>query len=155
MANEYISSVVEHKLLVAAYMQIVTDELFKRAVEHDYSKFSPEEFNPFEAAIPKFQNLEYGSDEYKQSLNEISSAIQHHYKVNRHHPEYFENGINDMNLIDLIEMVCDWIAASQRGIDGDIYKSLKINKERFKINEQLLTTIKNTVDLLITSKNCL
>ncbi len=154
MANEHVSGILEHKLVVAAYIHIIINNLLKRAVEHDYSKFSPQEFDSFEEVVPRLKSLTYGSDEYKQVLKEIEPAIQHHYKVNRHHPEYFENGINGMNLIDLIEMVCDWIAATQREKGGDIYKSLEINKERFGINEQLFTIIKNTVDLLITSKDC-
>jgi hypothetical protein len=50
-----------------------------------------------------------------------------------------------MSLIDLIEMVCDWMAATMRVKDGDIYKSLEINQERFGIDEQLAGIIKNTV----------
>jgi hypothetical protein len=37
----------------------------------------------------------------------MAPALKHHYENNRHHPEHFKNNIDDMNLIDLIEMLCD------------------------------------------------
>ena len=152
--SENTDGILQHKRLVASYIQRVINDLIKRAVEHDYSKFSPEEFDAFEEATPNLKNLVYGSEEYRSELRKIKPAIQHHYQVNRHHPEYFEfevegiNGINQMTLIDLVEMVCDWIAATQRVKDGDIDKGLVINKERFHIDDQLFQIIKNTVDSL-------
>lgn len=50
-----------------------------------------------------------------------------------------------MNLFDLLEMLIDWVAACQHHNDGDINKSLEINKERFGISEQLLGILENTV----------
>lgn len=52
--------------------------------------------------------------------------------------------INHMTLIDLIEMLCDWVAAVERHADGDIEKSLTINQERFHISPQLQQILKNT-----------
>jgi hypothetical protein len=57
-------------------------------------------------------------------------------------------GINGMTLLDLIEMICDWKAATLRHGDGDIYKSLEINAERFKYSGQLKQILKNTIDEL-------
>lgn len=68
---------------------------------------------------------------------------------NRHHPEHFVNGMNDMNLIDLIEMICDWKASSERHADGDIYKSIEINQKRFGYSDDVKSLLKNTVDYLI------
>jgi hypothetical protein len=148
MASEHVTEILDHKILVSKYMSIIINEMLRRAIEHDNSKFSPEEFDSFERVVPRLRHLAYGSHEYKQALKEIDPAIQHHYKVNQHHPEYFENGVNGMNLIDLVEMVCDWIAASQKGKDGDIRMSLEINKERFGISEQLFLVISNTITMV-------
>ena len=41
-------------------------------------------------------------------------------------------------------MFFDWKAATERHDDGDIYKSLNINKDRFKISDQLINILKNT-----------
>ena len=48
-----------------------------------------------------------------------------------------------MNLIDVIEMVCDWYATSLSS-DTDFENCLKINYERFGIDEQLAKIIFNT-----------
>lgn len=50
-----------------------------------------------------------------------------------------------MDLFDVIEMFVDWWAASERHEDGDIMKSIDINKERFQMSEQLCNIFKNTV----------
>lgn len=143
---------------VCGWIGYIIQDLFQRAIVHDDSKFSPEELEAFEEATPNLKNLTYGSEEYRAELRKIKPAIQHHYQQNRHHPEYFEfeadgiHGIDGMNLVDLIEMVCDWIAAVKRVKDGDIYKSLPINQERFHIDKQLYGIIQNTVDALLAGK---
>jgi hypothetical protein len=57
-----------------------------------------------------------------------------------------------MNLIDLIEMLCDWKAATLRHKNGDIYESLEINSKRFKYDKQLKNIFKNTIDFIETMK---
>lgn len=152
MLSENTEMILAHKRLVGTFMQRVSTELFKRAVEHDYSKFSPEEFDSFEVATPKLKSLTYGSEAYKQSLEDIKPALQHHYAVNPHHPEFHRDGVAGMSLIDLIEMVCDWLAAIKRSERGDVYKSLEINKQRFGISDQLAQILENTVYFLLSEK---
>jgi len=135
---------IKHVVSTKASMQFIVCDLFERAVVHDNSKFSLEEYEPYEDAFPGLQKYAYGTNEFKAELRKIKPAIQHHYKANRHHPEYFEYGINDMNLLDIIEMTCDWIAASKRS-QTDILKGLEMNKERFDISDQLFVIIKNTI----------
>ena len=53
-----------------------------------------------------------------------------------------------MNLIDVLEMVCDWTAASQRMANTDPHAGLEKQKERFGISEELFSIIKNTVNFL-------
>ena len=55
------------------------------------------------------------------------------------------SGVNGMDLLDVVEMLCDWKAAGMRHADGDILKSLKINRERFNIEPQLYEILVNTV----------
>jgi len=149
MSSEHLFEASEHKKQVTKYLQTVGKELAQRAIEHDDSKFSPEEFDAFQTLPSRMRNLIYGSDEYKQALEQIGEALAHHYRENRDHPEHFLNGINDMTLIDLLEMICDWIAIAEQSEGGDIYRSLEINKNRFKIDTQLFTILKNTVDHLL------
>ncbi len=125
---------------------LITQELLKRAVKHDESKLSNPEKDLFDIHTPKLKNMSYGSEEYKKSLKDLEPALKHHYKNNLHHPEHYKNGINDFTLIDLIELFCDWKASSERHKDGDIYRSIMINKERFGMSDQLSNILKNTAN---------
>lgn len=122
----------------------VVRELQRRADHHDDSKFGKDELPGFVEFTPKLEGTTYGSDEYKELLKGLKPTLDHHYKNNRHHPEYHKNGIDDMNLIDMVEMFCDWWAATKRHADGDIIKSIKHNKDRFKMNDQLVKIFENT-----------
>src|SRR5258708_1234461 len=154
MSSDFIKDLVQHKQWVAQNMQRAATALFHRAAVHDNSKFSPEEFELYDKLFPELQKYPYGSPELKAVYKQLGPALQHHLQVNRHHPEYFEfevegiNGISQMTLIDLIEMVCDWMAASKRSQTG-ISKGLEINKERYGISDQLFEIIKNTVAMLL------
>ena len=117
-------------------------------MSHDKSKLESPELEIFAIYGPKLKKSTYGSEEYKQFLKEMKVALDHHYRHNRHHPEHFENGIRDMNLVDLIEMVRDWKAATLRHNDGDIQKSIEINQTRFGYSDELKQIIQNTVKLL-------
>jgi hypothetical protein len=127
----------EHIDNVAKYLNIISEELVKRAKDHDKSKLSEPELTHFIKYTPKLKTAKFGSEKYKSFLKGLKPALDHHYKVNRHHPEYFENGIKGMNLIDLLEMVCDWLAATKRTKDGDIVKSIDINQTRFGYSDEL------------------
>lgn len=147
MPSDFLVDLIDHKRRVGLYLQKVANALFGRAVVHDNSKFSPEEYEPYEEAFPNLQKYAYGTEELRAELRKIKPAIKHHFANNDHHPEWHDQGIDGMDLIQLIEMVCDWIAASERS-QADIFKGLEMNKERFKINDQLYCIIKNTVMVL-------
>jgi hypothetical protein len=49
-----------------------------------------------------------------------------------------------MTLIDLVEMLVDWKAASERHDDGNVLKSIEVNAKRFRISGQLTTILENT-----------
>ena len=141
----------------------IIKELVNRAITHDLSKFSNEEFPLFIEYTPKLKDCTYGSEEYKQFLKEMKPALDHHYSNNRHHPECFlltvaddfqyhekgkKNTICCMNLIDIIEMVCDWLVATKRHADGDIFKSIEINQKRFSYSDELKQIFINTVEAI-------
>ncbi len=133
---------------VRKYIRFITDKLTQRGVDHDASKMESPEVELFAQYTKKLANLTYGSDEYNASLEAIKPALDHHYATNRHHPEHFVNGINDMNLIDLVEMFCDWKASTLRMNDGNLLKSIELNAERFNIDPQLKQIFLNTANLL-------
>jgi len=135
----------EHIQKVRDLLYQVMFALTGRAKFHDESKFKDPEKKIFDEFTPKLKKSTYGSGEYKQFLNDMGKALKHHYANNAHHPEHFSNGIDGMSLIDLIEMLADWKAATLRHENGDIKKSLLINKDRFGISDQLFNILENTI----------
>lgn len=123
----------------------ICKSFWSRALHHDESKLQEPEKSMYDEFTPKLRGSTYGSDEYKQFLKDMGMALKHHYENNSHHPEHYENGINGMSLLDVLEMLADWKAATARHADGNIQDSLKINKERFGISDQLVEILQNTV----------
>ena len=134
----------KHIETVRKYIRFVTDKLITRGVEHDASKLATPEAELFAQHTKQLASTSYDSEEYKQHLEALAPALSHHYATNRHHPEHFQNGINDMTLIDLLEMFCDWKASPLRMNDGNLLKSIETNAERFKIDGQLKQILMNT-----------
>ncbi|AMM44995.1 hypothetical protein SP15_195 [Bacillus phage SP-15] len=136
----------EHIQHVQEYMSQMANKIIIRGLVHDASKLESPELETFTEYTPKLANTTYGSEEYFKSLEGMKVALNHHYQMNSHHPEHYENGINGMDLLDLVEMICDWKAATLRHNDGDIKKSLETNRGRFKIDSQLYEILSNTID---------
>lgn len=136
---------MRHIETVRNYLGMVIKEFVDRSILHDQTKLQSPEVEAFEEYTPKLRGITYGSEEYKACLRGMKPAIEHHNANNSHHPEYYPNGIDGMNLFDLLEMLCDWKAATMRHGDGDIYKSLEINKDRFKMSPQLHEILNNTI----------
>ena len=140
---------LEHIVKVRNCIAQINYELEMRALKHDHDKIdNSTEKALFDEYTPKLKECTYGSDEYKKFLAGLKEGLDIHYANNRHHPEHFKFGILDMNLIDLVEMICDWKAASERHADGDIYKSIEINQQRFGYSDELKIILKNTIDFL-------
>jgi len=137
--------ITKHKFWVFCYMTSFAIRLIWKAIIHDFSKFSSMETEGFCKVTRELKNSTYGTDEYFKNLKRIQPAIDHHYAHNSHHPEYYRNGIYDMNLFDIVEMVADWLAAVKRHTDGNINRSIRVNSERFEMEEQLVEIIKNSI----------
>lgn len=133
---------------VRKYIRFMIDKIDNRGVRHDASKLESPEVEIFAEYTPKLSTCAYGSDDYNRHLLEMKPALEHHYASNRHHPEHFVNGIDDMTLIDLIEMFCDWKASTLRHNDGNLLKSIETNAERFNMDGQLKQIFINTARML-------
>lgn len=138
----------KHIEQVRKYIRFMIDKLDMRGVKHDASKLESPEVEVFADYTSKLNEVTFGSDEYKQRLSEMKPALDHHYASNRHHPEHFMNGINDMTLIDILEMFCDWKASTLRYNDGNLLKSIEANAERFSIDSQLKQILLNTARMI-------
>lgn len=180
-------------------LNLAAEKLQHRGRIHDASKLEEPEKSAFDRLKAlSLSGMAYGSEEYRACLRAEKPAIQHHYKANSHHPEFYpqndpttngimlraaademeaqakaaigsapqgeinalfdfakfnratadqlESSINGMSLFDVLEMLLDWKAATERMKDGgDIRASLTINRDRFKISPQLEAILANTI----------
>lgn len=143
---------IEHISKVCTYLLQFVKELIDRGTNHDQSKIGDIEKPIFDEFTQKLKSSTYGSPEYFQFLKDMKIALDHHYKENRHHPEHYPNGIKDMNLIDIIEMIADWYAATKRHDNGNIFTSIENNQERFGYSDELKSILTNTAKWLIDSE---
>jgi Family of unknown function (DUF5662) len=137
----------EHSLRVGTLLIELVKAALDRATTHDLSKTQPPEVEGFDRATWRLKTMAYDSPEYAASRAELATTLDHHYAHNRHHPEHFgEAGVNGMTLVDLIEMLADWKAATERMRTGtgNLAKSIQINKNRFGISDQLAQILLNT-----------
>lgn len=143
--NYCLAETFKHIKEVGKNLNIFSKDLIDRGENHDNSKLEEPELSIFAENTHKLGTVTYGSDEYKALLVEIKPAIDNHYSKNRHHPEHWPNGIEDMTLIDLCEMLADWKAATKRNKNGNIRKSIEINAAKYNMSPQLRTIFENTV----------
>lgn len=141
---------IKHIHAVRELLYKMIENLDERARLHDQSKLESPEQEIFGEHFEKLATTEYSKDgktspEYEALLNKVRPALLHHYANNRHHPEHWANGVDDMTLLDLVEMLCDWKAATIRNKNGNLRKQIEINAERFKFTPQLRQIFENTV----------
>lgn len=136
---------IKHIRRVRHFLYLMIEELDRRAREHDQSKLESPEAEVFGEFTPELAKTEYDSPEYKALLLKVKPAIDHHYAKNRHHPEHWPNGIEGMTLCDMVEMLCDWKAATERNKNGNIRTSIEKNTARYGLSPQLAQIMQNTV----------
>lgn len=148
-AYDSTADTLDHIEKVRARLDVMISELQARAAVHDASKLHSPEKEAYDGLTQdmKASTAPSGSEDYRAIIRTSQPAVDHHVTTNRHHPEFFgDEGITGMTLIDLVEMLSDWKAASLRGdgTDADLAKYLPRNVERSKIGEQLAAILENT-----------
>ena len=139
--EEYIKG---HISRVRRHINTFIQLLIRRAEKHDKSKLEEPELSWWKE-MDKEPRYPYGSKEYEQKLKRWSKVFKHHYQYNRHHPEHYEYGVSEMTLIDIVEMMCDWLGYKDT---TTITEALKICDEqmvRYNISEELRQVIFNTL----------
>jgi hypothetical protein len=137
-----------HIETVRSFIEEVVVDLQLRARHHDASKLVDPERATFDEYTPKLHDSTYGSDEYKSFLIGMGEGLRHHYEANDHHPEHFKGGVHDMDLVQLVEMLADWKAATMRHADGDLDRSIRQNAERFGYGPELERALRHTAERL-------
>jgi len=135
------------------YLNTSHQVLAQRAQAHDLSKRSPLESRAYTYLDWRFYcQAQQLSINYPTAIEQaINQGWQQHLHNNRHHPE-FHLDCNQMSMLDLIEMVCDWTAISQELQQGNgsckNWAKENIDK-KWKFNErtkQLIFTIIDELD---------
>ena len=133
-----------HVAVVRDHLDSFVAEMLKRGARHDASELAPAEKPTFDRVLPLLAGVAYGSAQYEALLEQAQPMLQHHYAHNSHHPEHYsERGGAGMDLFDVVEMVCDWMASAQRH-PGDSVK-LAHNVGLFHIEPQLASILANTL----------
>jgi len=138
---------IQHISNVNKVINVIVDKLVERGEKHDLSRLESPEVEVFGKNANKKIISDQNSPEYYRYVDRLKNALIHHQEHNRHHPEFFDNGIDGMNLIDLLEMFCDWRASCVKHGDEDIeiLRRIEVNKKRFNISDQLTNVFKNTI----------
>lgn len=122
-------------------------DLIAKSMLHDNSKFFGIEWEMI--STPEIEE----SDEEKKKEMESKRlvAIKQHQSVNDHHPEFYPNGVNDMNKLAVAEMVCDWYARSHEfGTNlRDWIKNTALERWNISPNGKKYKEIKYFLDLLL------
>ena len=156
--EEYKNYIIEHKENVAKFADWLKEnvpELFTEATspdlldeviaEHDESKWSEEEFEPYAQR--------WHGD--KKKTPEYEAAWEHHWTHNEHHPEFWLG--EDMPYIYILDMICDWGSFSiksgnMRELSDFYYNKAKDDEEKNlsdatkEIIEEILTKINSVLD---------
>ncbi len=135
----------EHIKDVHKNLNIFVRELMHRAEIHDDSKFEEPELSGFASKSDDLPKTEYESEEDKNNRESLKDCLAHHHGRNRHHVEFYPEGIKGMTLIDLLEMLADWKAATVRNKNGNIRQSLSKNVKKYNISSELEAILENTI----------
>lgn len=139
--------VFAHKDMINHYLSLITTDIINKASVHDDSKLHGDEKKYFIKSLKDtYPSSNYLDEEYIESMKQenLSLALKFHYSLNDHHPEHHENGIEDMDLVQILEMLVDWKVGGLGIYNGDIFESIQKNKDRFGIDDQLVKILINT-----------
>lgn len=147
--KEYKDYIEAHKERVAEFaswlkescpdlFEDVDIEVFNDLIaEHDESKFSEEEFEPY---AQKWCGDGKKTPEYEK-------AWEHHYMNNEHHPEYWDG--EDMPYIYILEMICDWGSFSIASGDMKELSDFYYNKAKEDPEKNLSEATKEIIEDII------
>ena len=125
---------LRHIMTVQALLRRFARQLLNRADNHDLSKLTPDELGGMIEIDSIADKFGLNSPEYMAALS--GTAIKLHRSRYSHHPEYHLNGVEDMNIFDLVEMVCDWKVANQLRGHPEWKKSVGMMAERFSLSSE-------------------
>lgn len=143
--NAYYKYIEKHRnFIMQAYLEMLTcptvlslgekvlEELKKRIVLHDLSKYSKQEFD----AYRKYY-YPINKKEKENSKENFDAAWLHHWSTNPHHWQYRQNKTNfskdNLNdIVNVLENICDWLAMGYN-FNNRPYQYYEENKNQIKL----------------------
>jgi hypothetical protein len=127
--NKHIELVKTIMLRIGHSLNFDEKSLLERAKVHDLTKFSNDEILGYMLLGDEKEHARILTIEEKAIVNK---AIEHHYRNNSHHPQYYDD-CNKMTDLDLLEMVSDWLAcAIEKGRSPVITNSYNFNEANYQ-----------------------
>lgn len=123
----------------------INKTITKNILNHDISKYSFEEFEPYRMRF--FSIIE---DEKDNNSKVFDEAWKHHYTYNQHHWNYWvrsDDIVVAMDLIYIIEMICDWIAMGYK-FKNTAYDYYYKNKDNIKLHDDTRLIVEKYLDQL-------
>lgn len=110
------------------------DKLYARALIHDDSKYSDEEFDAYRKNF-----FPINQQEKENNKKDFDKAWEHHWQNNSHHWQHRQykqsfNKNNDEEVLDVLENVLDWMAMGYQFNDRP-YQYYNNNKEHIILND--------------------
>ncbi len=147
----FLNDLKVHKAKVEENILKIIKELNKRLKEHDNDKLqNPIIYDKYAKYSQKQRSLPYGSKEREEIENgsAMGEATRLHVIGNRHHFYDERNSItnNLVDLVDLIEVLCDWISAMRRNplTKDEEIERLNLIFEKHKIPNTFRQLLLNT-----------
>jgi len=133
--------VAEHSTSVSELLSGFIADLIKRVGKHDRDKT----IEPQLSLWIKTEDVEIPVSNLDNP--NLKAAVEAHWKSSDHHPEHYENGISDMNLLTLVEMVVDWSARLDNN-PNSIKAWMQSARERWDICPKFAKVLSNTIYLM-------
>ena len=148
----YVQDTINHRLLVQNEINKVIFELQERLINHDTDKILNDViYDCYAPIVAELRTVEYDTPKYHELIDKMDIGWEEHMK-NRHHwveEKYNKEKLEELTIMDLAEIVCDWIGAMKRNISDDeqIMSGVKHNIKRYGLE--------NWGSLIIQTASCL
>lgn len=139
--------VKQHICNVRKYLSYFSRIVYNRGVEHDQSKLMEPELSLWKKMDeePRYPYSIDPNSEYQKKLERHKTVFELHWRNNRHHPEHFHGWYTEMDLVDLIEFMCDNISYKQNLTFEECERLIKDQCARYNFPDILQNILLNTL----------
>lgn len=136
---------LRHNRAVRRRMEKAAFRMFVRGWRHDMDKAMEPIKKMLDRLTPR-PPIVFGTPEYEQHKRDnLQPALDAHYAISPHHPEYHARGVYGMSLFDVFEMLFDWQDTCEVHGNQNIYKTIEIGSKVYLIDGLGQAWLKNTV----------